>query len=334
MFTTKNTLTTLSLVVVLFFAACKKTTTEDKDTQTTDTPVPSATDTAVAVNMDSPMADEAILLRLQPEAGVVYIVENNSAFSSDETMDTMRIKATSTKWIKSKLVVKGMEEEAVKLEFTITDARKTVKDDSGTLSYRYGKAMSNPDDETNRKVEDCMVNSPLTLLITPRGESTDVRGYDEIIKKVKAIVGAQVPDQMIMANIGSPTDNLEYFFVNYPENPVKIGDTWSFDAPSVLQGVPILLATTYTLADRKDGVAFINFNTTVRVDKSQLPPEMAAEVDKIKFNAGIKGTGQIEEKTGFPLLMQINQFMEVNDTYQGITTSSKQTGSSTIKVVK
>ncbi len=323
----------LVMITVLFIAACKQSSPDDKDTQS-DAGAATASDTAVAVNLNSPIADDTIVLRLMPAAGTVYIVENNSTFNSDESMDTLRYKASSTKWVKSKLTIKEVKDNAVKLEYTLTDVRKTVKDDSGTLQYQYGKPMTDPVDERNRLVEDCMVNSPLILLMNNRGESTDVQGYEAIVKKVKTVVGSEVPDNVIMANMGSPTDNLEYYFINYPEKAVKIGDTWSFDAPSMLQGVPILLSTTYTLADRKDGVAYINFNTVVTVDKSQLPAEMAAEVDKINFHAGIKGTGEIEEKTGWPIVMKISQSMNVSDNFQGVATSSKQSGSTTIRWVK
>lgn len=323
----------LVMITVLFIAACKQSSPDDKDTQS-DAGAATASDTAVAVNLNSPIADDTIVLRLMPAAGTVYIVENNSTFNSDESMDTLRYKASSTKWVKSKLTIKEVRDNAVKLEYTLTDVRKTVKDDSGTLQYQYGKPMTDPVDERNRLVEDCMVNSPLILLMNNRGESTDVQGYEAIVKKVKTVVGSEVPDNVIMANMGSPTDNLEYYFINYPEKAVKIGDTWSFDAPSMLQGVPILLSTTYTLADRKDGVAYINFNTVVTVDKSQLPAEMAAEVDKINFHAGIKGTGEIEEKTGWPIVMKISQSMNVSDNFQGVATSSKQSGSTTIRWVK
>lgn len=324
----------ISVILFSIFTACKQDAADAKDTQSADTTGGVSADTAVAVNLNSPVAHEEVLLRLKPAVGAVFVVENASSFSSDETMDTLRIKASSSKWIKAKLVVKESTDKLVKLEFTVTDARKTVKDDSGTLNYSYGKPMSNPEDETNRKIEDCLVNAPLTLLMSPKGESTDVEGYEKIVKKVKDIVGAQVPDQMIAANIGSPTDNLEYYFVNYPDSAVKIGETWSFDAPSVLQGVPITLSTTYTLADRNDGISYINFNTVVSVDKSQLPPEMASEVDKIKFKAGLSGTGQIDEETGWPIIMKVHQFMQVSDTYQGMSTSSKQEGNTTIRWIK
>ena len=101
-----------------------------------------------------------------------------------------------------------------------------------------------------------------------------------------------------------------------------------------MQGVPITLYTTYTLADRKDGVAYINFTTAISVDKSKLPSDFAAEVDKIKFDAWIKGAGQINESTGFPIVMQVTQAMEVNDDYQGVKTHSKQSGTTTIRLIQ
>ncbi|HMX03465.1 MAG TPA: DUF6263 family protein [Chitinophagales bacterium] len=322
------------MIAALFSTSCNKSSSGDKDNQSADTIVAASNDTAIAINLESPVADERVLLRFMPEEGKTIYIENNTTFASDESVDTMRIKANSTKYVKAKLVVKGKEKEGYAIDLTLVDVHKTVKDDSGTINYQYNKPMTNPEDEMDRKVEDCMVNSTLTLIMTEQGENIDVRGYEAIIKKVKAIVGAQVPDQYIAANIGSPTDNLEYFFISYPDSAVKIGDTWDVEVPSVMQGVPITLKTVFALADRRDGIAYINFNTVASVDKSKLPPEMAAEVDKIHFNAGVKGTGEIFENTGWPRLMKFTQYLDVSDSYQGHATSSKQTGVSTIRIVQ
>lgn len=322
------------LAAALFTTSCKQSATDDKDKESTDTTVVAQGDTAVAVNLESPVALEKVLLRFNPEIGKTIYVENNTTFTSDESFDTMRIKAVSNKYVKAKLVVKPKEKENFVIEMTLVDVSKSVKDDSGTISYQYNKPMEDPQDDMDRKIEDCMVNTPLTLLMSDKGENVDVRGYEAIIKKVKAIVGAQVPDQYIAANIGSPTDNLEYYFLSYPDSAVRIGESWDMEVPSVLQGVPILLKTVFTLADRREGIAYINFVTTARVDKSQLPPEMASEVDKIHFNAGVKGTGEIFEDTGWPRVMKFTQYLDVSDTYQGHATSSKQTGNSTIRIVQ
>lgn len=337
MLSNKNILFAFSLVLITLFNACKKESTKDKDTESSNSTTESTSmnaDTAFEINMDNPLADETITLRLNPPKGTVYWIETTASFTSDERIDTMRMKGSSTKWVKSKLTVKENQNDQVIFDYVLTDERKNIKNDSIQLVYQYGKSVSDPDQEINRKIEDCLMNSSLTLTLDKFGTDSNVEGYDAIIKKVKAIVGNDMPDQLIAANLGSPTENIEYFFINYPDRAIKIGDTWSKEMPSVLQGVPISLYTTYTLADRKDGVAYINFTTKVAVDKSKLPSDFAAEVDNIKFDAWMKGVGQINESTGFPIIMQVTQSMEANDDYQGVKTYSKQSGSTTVKLIQ
>ena len=225
----------------------------------------------------------------------------------------------------------GFENDQYKISFTLTDARKSIKDDSSSIEYTYGKALTDPAADVDRQIEDCMVNTPLTLFITSTGEGTDIQGYENIIQKVKAIVGADVPDEYIANSIGTPTDNLENYFVFYPDTAVKIGDTWNISTNSNLQGLPIILTNTYTLADRKDGIAFINFNTVVKIDKTQLPADVVAQMANMQFTAFVKGTGQIDEKTGFPIVMRISQSMDMKDSFEGHTTVSKQSSSSVIR---
>ncbi len=291
-------------------------------------------DTAVVVNYNSDIANDKILLKFQPEIGKTYYVENNSNYTSFQSMDTMKMKATSIKYGKVKLQIMGLEKDQYKIGFTLTDARKSIKDDSSSIEYTYGKALTDPAADVDRQIEDCMVNTPLILFITSKGEGTDIQGYENIIQKVKAIVGADVPDEYIANSIGTPTDNLENYFVFYPDTAVKIGDTWNITTNSNLQGLPITLTNTYTLADRKDGIAFINFNTVVKIDKKQLPADVLTQMANMQFSAYVKGTGQIEEKTGFPIIMRVSQGMDMKDSFEGHTTVSKQTSSSVIRRVE
>jgi len=326
--------------IIIFFLtsvliACKnKSVSEIAETEKKDSIALAQNDTAIVVNYDNKNANDKILLKFQPEIGKTYYVENNSNYTSFQSMDTMKMKATSVKYGKVKLQVMSLENEQYKITFTLTDARKSIKDDSSSIDYTYGKVLSDPAADVDRQIEDCMVNTPLTLFITTKGEGTDIQGYENIIQKVKAIVGADVPDEYIANSIGTPTDNLENYFVFYPDTAVKIGDTWNISTNSNLQGLPITLTNTYTLADRKDGIAFINFNTIVKIDKKQLPADVIAQMANMQFSAYVKGTGQIDEKTGFPIIMRISQGMDMKDSFEGHTTVSKQTSSSVIRRVE
>lgn len=316
------------------FTACKDSVaTDNADKGSSDTTATIENDTAVTVNFNNKIANEKIILKFQPQIGKTYYVENNSNYTSFQSMDTLKMSATSKKYGKAKLDIVSKDNNAYNITFTLIDARKTIKDDSTTVNYSYGKPLANGTDDIDRQIEDCMVNSPLTLTLTEQGEGTDIQGYENIIKKIKAIVGNDVPDEYIANSIGTPTDNLENYFVFFPDTAVKIGDTWSVATASALQGLPIMLTNTYTLADRKDGIAFINFITKVEIDKSQLPADIIAQMSAMVFSAYVKGTGTVDEKTGWPIEMRISQSMEMKDSYEGHTTSTKQTSSSVIKML-
>ncbi|MBK7566806.1 MAG: hypothetical protein IPI31_03185 [Bacteroidetes bacterium] len=54
----------------------------------------------------------------------------------------MKMKATSVKPGKVKLQVLGLENDQYKITSLFTDARKSIKDDSSSIEYTYGKALT------------------------------------------------------------------------------------------------------------------------------------------------------------------------------------------------
>lgn len=328
------------LLLVLFttatvFFGCKKNVSNDKDKTNKDSIGVVKNDTAISINLDNPIADEKIILRFQPEIGSKYVVESNVSMSLDESQDTFKISYKSKKYGKVNLKILAKDKENYKIEFVLVDTRENIKTDTTTIDYQYNKPLADPSADINRKIEDCLVNSPLTILMTPSGEALDILGYEAIIAKVKAVVGQQnIPDQMIAAQLGTPTEHLENYFLNYPDTAIKIGDKWTIVTASQMQGVPITLTNHYTLADRKDGIAYINFQVDIAIDKSAIPADVAAKMTNIKFSAYIKGTGEVEEKSGWPKLIKVTQGVNLSDEFEGHVTTSKQFSSSVIKWIQ
>lgn len=336
MYNNNKYLLLLVLLTGTLIFGCKKNVSDDKDKTLNDSTGITEMDTIVEVNLDNPIAQEKILLRFQPEVGKTYVIENNGSLSMSESQDSLNISYKSNKYGKMQMRVLSKDQENYKIEFTLIDVREVIKSDTSTIEYKYGKALADPNMDLNRKIEDCLVNAPLTITMSPMGVALDIQGYEKILAKVKALLppNQNVPDQYLAANLGTPTENLENYFINYPDSAIQIGDTWTEVTASQMQGVPILLTNTYTLADRKNGVAYINFRTNIEMDEKQIPAEVMAQMTNVKFIAYINGVTEVEEKTGWPKVVRVSQGVDLSDKFEGHTTSSKQTSSSVIKWIQ
>lgn len=328
----------LFAILYVAFTACKNGNGDAGEKETTDSLGIAKSDTATVINLESPVAEEKILLRFQPAASTTYYFNNNSSYTAIRKMDTLEMKALSTKYAKIKMQVLSAEKGNIKIDFSLLDARKTIKDDSSTIDYQYGKSMTDPGQDIDRQLEDCLVNSPVTIFMNEKGEAVDMQGYEGIIAKMKVILekatGRSVPDEYIAQQMSLPTENIDNLFIVFPDTAVRIGESWEYVANSALQGMPITITSKYTLADRKDGIAYINLSSVVSIDKSQLTKEILDQMVNLKVTSYMNGTIQIEEKTGWPQKMKLSQLVEIKDSYQGQATYSKETGSTTISLIQ
>ena len=131
----------LLFVTGLVFTACKKNVSDDKDKTLNDTTATTSNDTSVSINLNSPVADEKILLRFQPVVGTTYIVESNVNSTMSEAQDTFKISYKSNKFGKVSLRILSKENTDYKMEFILKDVRETIKADTSTIEYKYGKAL-------------------------------------------------------------------------------------------------------------------------------------------------------------------------------------------------
>lgn len=327
------------IIIIASFSACKnRNSTEEPKKAAADSLGISHADTAISINLENPVASQKILLRFQPPVSSTYYFNNNSSYTATRRMDTLEMKALSSKFVKMKMTVESIEKGNTKINFVLLDVKKTIKDDSATVNYQSGQAMTDPGQDIDRQLEDCLVNSPIILSMNEKGEVADMQGYENIIAKMKTILekatGKSVPDEYIAQQMSLPTENIDNLFIVFPDTAVQIGETWQYVANSALQGMPIVITSKYTLADRKDGIAYINLSAAISIDKSQLTKEILDQMTNLKVTSYMNGTLQVDEKTGWPQQMKLSQFVEIKDSYQGQSTYSKETGSTTISLIR
>ncbi|MEZ5013546.1 MAG: DUF6263 family protein [Chitinophagales bacterium] len=322
-------------MLLLLVASCKDPKPDDgKEAEKKDSTAAIISDTVAIVNTDNPIADEKCIIRFNPTIGTTYTLTNSTNYTMLQELDTAKMKVGSNQYSKVSMKFLSKTDTLYKVEFTIKDLRKSMKGDSVSREYKYGIPDPDPQADMDRKIDDCMVNTPITVYMNEQGEGVDIDGYEAIVKKVSAVVGKDVPDQAVASQLGMPTDNIENYFVIFPDTAIHIGSTWTYSVNSMMDGVPILLHNKYTITDRKDGVIYVKMHTNVDIDRKLIPKEYLDEMVNLKFSASITANYEVDEKTGWPVYVKLNQFMEVSDVYQGHNTHSKNTSSGEFRLLQ
>lgn len=155
----------------------------------------------------------------------------------------------------------------------------------GPMSIEYDS--DNPDAQQNPLTQPlaAMVGTSLTMKVTPEGKTLEVSGMDEMADKM----GAKLPPAA-RANLDQQakgmTNQFDQMMAFLPKEPVDIGDSWSATMEMATDpNMPMSVDATYTLYDRKEGVAII------KVD------------GKMKGGQGLSGTMtgtmRLDEATGW-----------------------------------
>ncbi|MEL6719885.1 MAG: DUF6263 family protein [Bacteroidota bacterium] len=107
-------------------------------------------------------------------------------------------------------------------------------------------------------------------------------------------------EQQMEAQFGAETikQSMSQMTGFFPDEPVKVGDTWT-KSNKVEAGMAMLVETTYTLRERKDGTAFIDFNAKVTSDPDAKGIEMMGMQMQYDLAGTQSGTIQVDEKTGW-----------------------------------
>lgn len=111
------------------------------------------------------------------------------------------------------------------------------------------------------QVFDAMIGESITAKVTEKGETKEIKGFDELAKKLegKAAAGANLKQQLEGLKAAFEQFNI------YPDKPIDIGDSWTRKTRmSVDANTPMDLEATYTLIDRKKGVAVIKVDGKIK----------------------------------------------------------------------
>lgn len=237
---------------------------------------------------DTPGSSDEIELKLNLTKGKKY--DMRIGMVSTGEMNMMGQQVTTTYDMNM-----GMDYEVMDVNpagnFVVRSTYRTVKMSGETMGMKYEY-----DSET--------------------GKATGMQA-EEMAKNMKKMIGQYTEMEMdkygkIISSKNSPgleegaggkknggLENMNYTI--FPDKKVKPGDTWESSVEQDMQGMIIMIKTTYKLVSVKDGLAEISMDGTLSLK----------EGSKGKISGTQKGSGKIEVATGMNKEMTLDQDLEM-----------------------
>lgn len=159
-----------------------------------------------------------------------------------------------------------------------------------------------------------MVGKEFGARIARTGAVTDVRGFDAVLEELLTDMPlgegpqADALRETLRGQIGDEAmaDMLTSTLAIYPTEPVGIGDSWS-RRTEISTGFPVVTETTWTLKERRDGVAVIDVQSTVSANPDAPPLQMGAMAIRIELAGDQAGTIEVDEATGWIVRSGVQQ---------------------------
>ena len=160
-----------------------------------------------------------------------------------------------------------------------------------------------------------LVGQSFMMTMTPKGGVTEISGMDEMIDnmidqmEVPGLPKEQLRTQL-KTQLGNESmkGNMAQMVAAYPEEPVKVGDTWT-NQSQVRTTMTMVNETTYTLNKVEDGKAFIGVEGTIVTDPEGDPMEMMGMSMSFALEGTQKGTLVLDIASGMTLESNINQLI-------------------------
>ncbi len=178
------------------------------------------------------------------------------------------------------------------------------------VKYDSANPSANQNAEQIAPIYDKIIGQTISVQFAPNGEVKSVEGFDAIIESMMGTMPegpmreqfrqsmTDIFEQSVTGNSG----NLAYF----PGQAIKVGDSWPQKTSTSTTMFNIELDTTYTLKERKDGIATIE-TTSVGTFLPGENGEIMGMQMNFNMQGGQTGTLAVDEATGWTIRSEIQQ---------------------------
>lgn len=250
-------------------------------------------------------AEQSVLLRYQFNKGDKYLLKYNTRMEMEQTIMQQKINTEieTRQIMKWEILDRTPEGVAtIKKSFDLIYIKMVAPPQ--TIEYDSTKTAPSQSNEPLYKIFDEMKNSSLMLKVNALGKVLEVKGFEEILDKgidsvefPDADTKKQLKDAIKQMFRGKFDNMISGYLCLYPENRVKIGDTWSGDFTVNIIS-PMQFQTLNKLIELTTETATINSQQTIKPGATQEPLKMGGITMEFELSGEITGKNLVEIKTG------------------------------------
>lgn len=261
---------------------------------------------------------EGLDLRLNLEAGQSYGLKMVMDEKIEENVQGRTRSTTRQMGVGYTFAVESVDAEGnawIKSTYKWVSMKQELPMNMGTVEYD----SSSPPEEIPLMARGsaALLGHSIDMRLAPKGTVLEVKGLDVLLRKMldEIEIPRGIPSEEVEGQLREQfgDDALKGMMRNvvahYPEKPVKVGDSWD-QTVVIRQGFPMIIETTYTLRERKGGVATIDNRSTIRSNPDAAPL-------RYKLAGTQQGYMRVDEATGMTLSSEVTQTFDVTLVTEG-----------------
>ena len=265
-----------------------------------------------------------IELRLRLEPGKSYKLRMTAAQKITQTLGGMKQEMPQTVGFALRHDVKQVRDDGTAvIQVTYDSFQYKVEGPMGKVDYDSSKPAAEALHPMAKGFA-ALVGASFWIDLTPQGRATRVEGADQLATRVVEKVDLPVEslrttlEQQMKDQFGDQAlkETMEQMMGIYPDQPVGVGDSWS-KKMVVTKGTPMVMNNTWTLKSRKDGVAFIDVQSTLEPNPDAGAMEMGAAKLRHRLAGTQQGSIEMDEATGWVLRSTVKQQLSGDLTVEG-----------------
>jgi hypothetical protein len=213
------------------------------------------------------------------------------------------------------------QDMTIKMNMTANMLYEMAKaDDNAVLNWTYQKlgsememmgqsiTMSSEEDTPESKIFKALKGAKLSFVINKKGEVISVNGVDDLNTHLSNFSDQEKQALAAFINGENLKGSIEMEQKVFPNNPVKIGDTWTttFEMKTLYK---LTSTNTFKLVKVENNIAYIEFTGTISTGEAQATTIQGMEAN-ITLSGDAKGTLQMDMATGMVTTSEGSQTMK------------------------